>query len=173
MKKNIILGVILLFSSCGVTLQSVVDNNLVKTYDNPLFVILYEKNRTLNFTNNLKKNLEEIYSINNEKVELLLIEQSSKYDLTLNSIENVEMKINNAITKDGNDIVIVFIPVNLQYYNNTLHSITYQLVGTDIETKREVWKANFSSYGSFGPSTLAKASAQKIYRQLKIDRILK
>ena len=174
MKKNIILGVIiLLLSSCGVTLQSVVDNNLTKTYDNPLLVIPYEKHRTLNFSNNLKKNIEEIYSVNNEKVEVILIEQSSKADLTLNSTNDGEMKINNAITEDGKDIIIVFKPLNLQYYNNALQSISYQLIGTDIETRREVWKANFSSSGSFGPSTFARASAQKIYQQLKDDRILK
>ena len=116
MKKNIIFGaiILLLLSSCGVTLKSVVDNSLTKTYDNPLFVIPYEKHRTLNFSNNLKKNIEEIYSVNNEKVEVLLIEQSSRDDMTLISTNDGEMKINNAITKDGKDIIIVFKPVNLQ-----------------------------------------------------------
>jgi hypothetical protein len=54
-----------------------------------------------------------------------------------------------------------------------LQSASYQIIGIDLETKREVWKANFSSSGSFGPSTFAKSATQKIYQKLKDDKILK
>jgi hypothetical protein len=161
---------ILMFSSCGVTLQSVVQTELAKTYNNPLIVIPFEY-QTEYFTNNLKRNFKEVFDLNNKKVEILLIE-ISKEELALNSNDGNEIKINNAIMQDKKDLILIFKPVKLQYYNGGLQSASYQITGIDLETKREVWKANFSSSGSFGPSTFAKTSVQKIYQKLKDDKIL-
>ena len=147
-----------------------VDSNLEKKYENPLLVIPYE-NQTLNFSNSLKRNLEEVFSINNQKVEVLLV-KVGRGELTLNSNDATEVQINNSIVKDNKDLIIVFKPDQLQYYNGGLQSASYQLVGTDLQSKREVWKANFGSSGTFGPSTFAKASATKIYSQLKADGVL-
>jgi hypothetical protein len=161
---------ILILSSCGVTLESVVQTEVSKKYDSPLIVIPFEY-RTGYFANKLKSNFEEIFAMNNIKVEILLVE-ISKEELALNSSNGNEIRINNAITQDKKDIVIIFKPVKLQYYNGELQSASYQITGIDCDTKREVWKANFSSSGSFGPSTFAKLSAQKIFQKLRDDKVL-
>ena len=171
MKNKLTLGIIIiLFSSCGVKLQSVVQSGLTNVYENPLLVILYGENQTWFFSNDLKNTLEETFSLNHQKVEILLIE-TSKNKLVLNATDDIEMQINNVIKRDNKDLVIIFKPVRLGYSNGGLQSASYQLIGVDVGTKREVWKADFSSSGSFGPSTFAKASAQKIYQKLKEDRI--
>lgn len=170
--KNILTLLLIFFTltSCGVTLHSVVDSSLTEKYNNPLIVIPYE-GQTRSFSNNLKSNLEETFSSENQKVEVILYKISNT-ELTLNSQNASESSINSTIVNDQKDIIIVFKPVRLQYYNGGLQRAEYQLIGTDIETKKEVWKANFSSSGSFGPSTFAKAAASKIYTQLKADGVL-
>jgi hypothetical protein len=171
MRKIFTLAIaILILSGCGVTLQSVVQTELAKTYNNPLIIIPIEY-RTDYFANNLKRNFEEIFVMNNKKVEIFLI-KISKEELALNSNDGNEIKINNAIAQDKKDLILVFKPVKLEYYSGSLQSASYQITGIDTDTKREVWKANFSSSGSFGPSTFAKTSVQKIFQKLRDDKIL-
>lgn len=173
MKKTILFGlIILLLSGCGISLQTVVEPNLTKTYDNLLLVIPYEHN-TLDFAEKFELTIEELFSTSNQKIEVLLFEQSSDTDLSLNSPADIEIKINNMITKDAKDLIIVFKPVSLEYLNDGLQSASYQLVGTDIETDREIWKANLSSSCAFGPVKVAKRSAREVYQKLKDDNILK
>ncbi|WP_298544803.1 hypothetical protein [uncultured Aquimarina sp.] len=59
MKKIIALCFIVLLSSCGVTIRSVVDTKISNApYKNILIVITYENGVTKNFTNKLKEKLE-------------------------------------------------------------------------------------------------------------------
>jgi len=172
MRRLITLGfVIFVVSSCGVTLESVVQTGLTKKYVNPLIVIPHDIYQAAYFAKNLKKNFEETFKLNNQKVEVLLITVSQD-NLSLNSSDSNEILINDAISKDKKDLIIIFKPIKLQYNNGALQSASYQLIGVDIETRKEVWKANFNSSGYFGPSTFAKASAQKIFQKLKDDKIL-
>ena len=162
---------VLFFVSCGVTIDSIVDNNLAKSYNNPLMVIPYEKYQTGTFSANLKNNLEKTFSLNNRKIEVLLV-ASKEEELTLNAEDDISTKINQRINEDNKDIVILFKPTELQYYNGGLQKATYQIIAVDVMTEREVWKANFSSSGTFGPSTFAQASAEKIYQKLRMDNII-
>jgi len=171
--KNTLLGLSILFlSACGVSLQSVVDSNLTQSYKNPLLVIPYDNQKTFFFSANLKSHLEDVFSENNQKVQVILSEQPSPGELTLNTNTSPQDEINIAISEDHKDLLIIFQPVKLEYVNGGLVSATYQLVSTDIKTKKEVWKANYSSSGSFGPSTFGRPSAQKIYQKLKGDGVL-
>ncbi|MDP4208048.1 MAG: hypothetical protein Q8928_04455 [Bacteroidota bacterium] len=175
MKKFFVLSLtVLLLSGCGVTLNSVVQKDLTKTYKNTLVILPFEKHRTETFTDNLKRNLEETFTSNNQKIEVLLIEADDRDALKLNANDGNETLINNAVSRDKKDLVIFFKPVSLEYYNGyQLQAASYQLIGIDIETKKEVWKANFTSRGgSLGPSLFAKTSAQKIFQQIKADKIL-
>lgn len=170
--KQIFLFTALVFvlSGCGVTLDSVVDNNLSKHYENPLLVIPYSE-ESFNFSKNLKYNIEGVFSQNKQKAEVLLI-AIQKEELKLNNNNKNDALISNKVMSDSKDLVVMFRPQKLQYSNGSLQTASYQLVGIDVDTKREVWKANFSSSGSFGPSTFAKKSAEKIYLQLREDGVL-
>lgn len=173
MKKQITLFLLtIVLTSCGVTINSVVDSYAIKEpYKNPLIVIPYEKYSTRNFSKKLKEKLEVEFSNANRDVEFLLIEQKSE-ELTLNQNDDVNTRIDNAIRADQKDIVFIFKPTNLSYYNGGLQSATYKLTGIDVMTKKEVWKAEFNSTSSFGPALFAEKSAQKIFEKLKVDKVL-
>jgi hypothetical protein len=162
----------ILLTSCGVSIDSVVDSAAIKEpYKNPLVVIPYEKYSTRNFSEKLEEKLQIEFDNHNKKVEFLLVERASE-KLALNQNENVNSKINNAIIRDQKDIVLIFKPTNLSYYNGGLQSATYQLTGIDVATKKEVWKAEFNSSSSFGPALFAEKSAKVIYEKLKADKVL-
>jgi hypothetical protein len=173
MKKTItFLLTIILLTSCGVSIKSVVDSSAIKEpYKNPLIVIPFEKYSTRNFSEKLKEKLEEEFNNENKKVEFLLVEQKSE-KLALNENDDVNSKIDNAIRVDQKDIILIFKPTNLSYYNGGLQSATYKLTGIDVNTKKEVWKATFNSSSSFGPALFAEKSAQKIFEKLKTDKVL-
>jgi hypothetical protein len=173
MKKliTLILTVILL-TSCGVSIKSLVDSSAIKEpYKNPLIVIPYEKYSKENFSEKLMEKLEIEFYNENKKVEFLLVEQGSE-ELALNQNDDINSKIDNAIRNDPKDIVLIFKPTNLAYYNGALQSATYQLNGIEVFTKKEVWKATFNSNSSFGPALFAEKSAQKILEKLKSDKVL-
>ncbi|MFA0960623.1 hypothetical protein AB9P05_02325 [Roseivirga sp. BDSF3-8] len=175
MKKHNIFYVLslLMLSGCGVQLQSVVDPHLSTSYKRPLIVIPFESGRTVTFSNSLKRHLEDVFSQNQQEVDVLLISADRRDELALNVEDDRDKKIANAIVEGGKDLVIFFKPEQLEYYNGTLQTASYQLIGIDTGTNREVWKANYSSSGSFGPSIFARASAEKIFKQLLDDNIIK
>lgn len=158
-------------SGCGVTINSVVDGSVTEPYRNPLIVIPYAKYKTENFSDKLKQKIEAEFQNDQKEVEVLLVEKSGE-GLALNSNEDMYRKINDAIAHDEKDLLLIFNPTNLYYYNGGLQTATYELVGIDTRTKKEVWKAKFSSGSSFGPAMFAEESAKKIYERLKADNIL-
>ncbi|WJJ97869.1 hypothetical protein [Algibacter luteus] len=173
MKKLITLFLTsIILISCGVSIKSVVDSSAIKEpYSNPLIVIPFEKNSTRNFSEKLEEKLEIEFNNDNKKVEFLLVEQGSQ-KLALNQNDDVNSKIDNAVRTDQKDIVLIFKPTNLSYYNGGLQSATYQLTGIDVTTKKEVWKATFNSNSSFGPALFAEKSAKTIFEKLKTDKVL-
>lgn len=173
MKKLITFSLIIfLITSCGVSIKSVVDSSAInEPYKNPLIVIPYEKYSTRNFSDKLKEKLEIEFTNANKKVEFLLVEQGRE-KLALNQNDDVNSKINNAVLTDQKDIVLIFKPTNLSYYNGGLQSATYELTGIDAITKKEVWKATFNSNSSFGPALFAEKSAKTIFEKLKTDKVL-
>ena len=172
MKKITFLFLItILFSSCGVSIKSVVDSSAIKEpYKNPLIVIPYEYS-TKNFSERLEEKLEEVFDENQQKIDIVLFERNKK-ELTLNEDNNLDQIISNSINKDNKDLLLIFRPTNLEYYNGGIQSATYELVGIDTKTKKEVWKASFNSSSSFGPALFAEKSAKKIYEKLKMDKVL-
>lgn len=172
MKKIITLFLsVILFASC-VSIKSVVDTSAVKEpYKNPLIVIPFEQYSIKNFSNKLKEKLELQFKKENRKVQILLIERKSN-KLTLNQNDSMVSEINSAIQTDQKDIIFIFKPTNLSYYNGGLQSATYKLTGIDVITKKEVWKAQFNSNSSFGPALFAEKSAKKIFEKLKEDKVL-
>ena len=173
MNRYLLTTLILVFlSSCGVQIKSVVDNSVTtNTYSNPLIVIPYENGVTKNFTNLLKQKIEEKFRNDNRKVEILLVEQS-RNELKLNSTADIDAKINAAISSDNKDLILIFRPTKMQFYNGGLQSATYLITGTDLKSRKEVWKAEFSSSSSFGPSLFADKAATSIYDKLKLDRVI-
>jgi hypothetical protein len=173
MKKQITFFLItILLTSCGVSIKSVVDSSAIeKPYDNPLIVIPYEKGSTRNFTNQLKEKIEIEFDVAKKPVEIFIFEKQNN-GLTLNANSGIDKKINDAIINDQKDLLLIFKPTNLQYYNGGLQSATYELVGIDTQTKKEVWKATFNSSSSFGPAMFAVKSAKTIFEKLKTDKVL-
>lgn len=171
MKKIITLLLITaLFTSCGVTINSVAEDS-AQTYSNPLVVIPYEKHGPKNFSNQLKKKIEIYFQENNKNVEVLVFEKPSNA-LTLNSGNEIDKKIQAAITNDEKDLLLLVQPTNLVYMNGTIQVADYQLSGLDTKTGNEVWKANFRSRSAVGPSFFANKTAKVIYDQLKEDKVL-
>jgi hypothetical protein len=171
-KKITLFLITILLTSCGVSIKSVVDNSLIdKPYNNPLIVIPYEKGSTRNFSNKLKENIEIEFQSEQKPVEIFIFEKTST-GLTLNANSGIDQKINNVIINDKKDLLLIFNPTNLQYYNGGLQSATYELVGIDTQTKKEVWKATFNSNSSFGPAMFAEKSAKIIFEKLKADKVL-
>ena len=159
-------------SSCGVQIKSVVDKSVTtNSYLNPLIVIPYEDGVTRNFTDLVKRKIEEKFRADNRKVEILLVEQS-RSELKLNSTADIEAKINAAISSDNKDLILIFKPTKMQFYNGGLQSATYLITGTDLKSRKEVWKAEFTSSSSLGPSLFADKAATSIYEKLKLDRVI-
>lgn len=164
--------ILVALSSCGVQIKSVVDKSVTTTpYSNPLIVIPYESGITKNFTSLLKQKIEEKFRTDNRKVEILLVEQS-RSELKLNSTADINAKIDSAISSDNKDLILIFRPTKMQFYNGGLQSATYLITGTDLKSRREVWKAEFSSSSSFGPSLFADKVATSIYDKLKLDSVI-
>lgn len=174
MKKFLALVLIAVsFSSCGVSIQSVVDKSAMEEpYTNPYIVIPYEKFATRNFSKQLKKKIEGEFALEQKKVEVYIFENKANDKLSLNHTDEAEEHIGNTIASDKKDLLLIFTPTNLQYHNGGLQSATYELTGIDTRTKKEVWKAKMVSSSSFGPAMFAEKSAKKIYLKLKTDKVL-
>lgn len=158
-------------SGC-VTLESVVEDNIDGVYNNTLIAIPCDKlARTCTFSRKLKKNLEKTFASENKKVEVLVI-QLPKNELVLNQPNHAEGLITAALAKDHNDLFIYFRPTKLKYSDNALYSVTYQVVGTDVASGREVWKSNLTTTGMFGPSIFAKKTVNKLFQRLETDKVL-
>jgi len=171
-KKIIIIVIVgILLTSCGVTIKSVADKSITEPYQKPFIVIPYEKYSTKNFSKKLKEKIEIEFQNDNRSVNIYIFEKQNK-GLSLNANNEVDKKINETILNGKIDLLLIFKPTHLQYTNGGLQSVTYELVGIDTKTKKEVWKAEFSSSGGFGPAMFAEKSAKIIYEKLKTDKIL-
>lgn len=173
MKKLFASGLIILFfSSCGVTLKSIVEKDLPQSYSNPLIVFPCVKSTEI-FAYKLKDHFEDIFNANGKKIEMYLFSTTPrKKELTLNEENVIDKEINERIQNGNKDLLILFKPIELFYYNSGLQSASYEITGIDVVTHKEVWKAEFKSTSSFGPSVFAKLGVKKIFEQLKKDQIL-
>ncbi len=172
MKQITLIFIWLFISACGVSIKSVVDNSYSKgPYKNTLIIIPYENNVTDNFATALKENLEHLFKSESRRVEIFLVEKKQD-ELKLNSNNEIDTKINESINNDYKDLIVIFRPTKLSFYNSGLQSATYIIVAIDAQSKKEIWKAEFDSSSSFGPTLFAKKSAVTIYEKLKTDNIL-
>lgn len=156
---------------CGVKIQSVVDRSLTAPYSNPLVLILYDVEEARNFSSLLKDKIGEVFKANNQIVQVSLVEQNSS-QLKLNSVDEVDRKVSAAVALDNKDLVLILRPTRISMGDFGPVSSTYVISGTDLKSKREVWKAEFTTTSSFGPSLFAEKTALSIYKKLKSDRIL-
>ncbi|WP_298544801.1 hypothetical protein [uncultured Aquimarina sp.] len=101
-----------------------------------------------------------------------MLNQQKRTSLTLNHKNSIDQTIENKILSDQKDLLLIFKPTDLFFYEGALQKATYEIVGVDTQTKKEIWKANFSSASSFGPALFAEKSVQKIYNKLITDQIL-
>ncbi|WP_053976773.1 hypothetical protein [Mangrovimonas xylaniphaga] len=171
-QRFVLLLLVMLLTSCGVYIKFVVDySGTNRPYGNPLIVIPYERGSTRNFTNKLKENMEAKFEEDAKQVEILLFEKAKK-GLTLNTSEGREAQVNSSIVSGNKDLLLLFNPTNMQYYNGGLISVTYELVGIDTQTNKEVWKATFNSSSSLGPAMFAEKSAKTIFEKLKADKVI-
>lgn len=162
----------ILFISCTTTIKSVVDKDAIKhPYKNPLMVIPFEKGITLKFCDKLKERLEFYIKTDSTKVEIFLSEQKKK-ELALNNKSEIDEKINNAIQADNKDLIVIFKPTHYVFSNGSITSVTYEIAAIDVTTKKEVWKSELTSGGSFGIATLADKSAKLIYERLSGEGVL-
>lgn len=172
MVKQIILPLLILLSSCGVSIKSMVDHSSInQPFERPLIIILFEKKSTKNFSYKIKEKLKIEFDKKNIEAEFLLVESKNE-ELALNQNDVVNTMINKAIKTHQRDIVLIFRPTHLSYYNGKIGSITYEFTGIDATTQKEVWKAKFDSKSLFGPPFYPEKSSQIILEKLRIDNIL-
>lgn len=174
MKKIYLLVLIaVLFSSCAVQIESVVDNSLFeKPYTNPLIVLSYDNYNIQRFSNELKENLELQFKAENKKVEVRDFNLMGSA-LSLNARKGVNQEINDILSNDNKDLLLVFKPTDITLENGGYRVFTYQLTGIDVNSKKEVWKANFTATrGNFGAAKMAEQASEIIYEKLKTDKVL-
>jgi len=171
MKRTILICTLILFISSCVSIRSISDYSSKKQYENILIVIPYESGATKRFVNKLKIKLEEQFNASNTRIEFILFEKS-KDNLVLNQEKLLNDRISIALSRDPKDLILYFYPTNLYYTNGQLQTVYYNAVGIDPSNKNEVWKAEFSTTGLFGPTMFAKQCAQIIYDKLKVDKII-
>jgi len=166
MKKITLVLVVLLFTSCGVTQNSVVDSiNKNPAYSNVIMAMPYRKFETKNYINNLKEGLEKVFLANNKKIEIITFEKEPE-GLKLNQTTAIEQLINSKIQENSKDLLLVLKPTKLVFTNGGLQDFQYEIVGIDTDTQKEVWKGEFRVRGQFGPSTYLKKSVEAIYAEL-------
>jgi hypothetical protein len=172
MKKALsIFSLVLILAGCGVTIESIVDSNLRTAYKKPLFVLFYEEYSTDSFTGALKYSLQQEFNAQNIEAKVLRLEHVNE-ELSLNSKNDAEIEISQAVVSGASDFVIIVSATGLRYQDGMLNSATFQLVGIDTSTNREVWKAKLKASSAVGPSLFVEQAARKIMEQLKIDRVL-
>lgn len=163
----------LLLTGCAVQIESIVDNSLIKQpYKNPLVVIPYEDYSIKEFSNNLKENLEVEFKGDQRKIEVLAIELTGT-SLTLNANKRIDQEVQNSMSNDPKDLLLVFQPTDIEFSEGGYRVFTYQITGIDTNSKKEVWKANFTATrGNFGAAKMAEQSARMIYEKLITDKVL-
>ncbi|MGC4023458.1 MAG: hypothetical protein QM734_16670 [Cyclobacteriaceae bacterium] len=164
--------IVAVLSSCGVQIKSIADGSVAAyPYSNPLIVIPFESGVTKNFTSLLKTKIEDRFKADNRKVEILLVEQKQD-EFKLNSTTDINTKINVVTSSNNKDLVLIFMLTKMQFFNGVLRSVTYQITGRDLRSKKEVWKAEFTSNSSFGQAVFIDKAATRIYEKLKLDKVL-
>lgn len=171
MKKYFLLLSLIFISTACVQFSSVVDKaQRITPYTNVLVIIPYNWDTEI-FSDRLKLSIEERFKVDNKKVEVILAKKE-KEKLALNEFSDTEARINATIAKDNKDLILIFKPTYLGYGNGTLQKVTYMVTAKDIQTKKEVWKGEFTLHSTFGPSAYAKNIVLKIYDQLKKDQVI-
>ncbi len=173
MKKIFTLILLSIFlTSCGVSIESVVDRSVKQPFNHPLVIMLYDKDNLDVFTYKLRRELSAYFK-NDEKQVRFILHENGNDKLTLNDRNsNIDSKINEAIVEGKRDLLLIFKPTNLSYTNGGLIAVNYQIIGINTHTKKEVWKANFDVNSSFGPSSATEKVAKAIFNKLKEDQIL-
>lgn len=173
MKKIILLLFVLIyFSSCGVSVYSVVNDDVKSThYNKPLILIPYQKGQNRSFSKNLEEKLYSKFNEENQQVDIIIFERE-KQELSLNSENEVNDEIIKTIDEKNIDLILVFNLTEIYYMNGTPSSQTYEIVAHDVKTKVEVWNAKFKAWGVYGPSAKTDKSARVLYDKLKSDKIL-
>lgn len=163
----------LLLSGCAVQIESIVDNTLIKQpYTNPLVVISYEDYSIKKFSDNLKNNLESEFKGDQRKIEVLAIALTGT-SLTLNAKKRIDQEVQNSMSNDPKDLLLVFQPTDIEFSEGGYRMFTYQITGIDTGTRKEVWKANFTAArGHLGAAKMAEQSAKMIYKKLISDKVL-
>ena len=162
-----------LLANCGVSSRSVVDREAIKEpYKNPLIVIPYDKGAVQKFSLKLKENIENDFMKDSKKVEVILFE-SPKKELELNTNNEIDDKINSSVQSNNKDLVIIFKPTNYSYYNGSLESATYEIVAMDAKTRKEVWKCKLTTKVTIvGLSTMGQKSAKVFYDKVTAEGVL-
>lgn len=172
MKYCLALLSIAFLCSCGIKINSVVDESIVqKEYANALIVIPHNSNWTRKYAEKLETELEAKLDAKNNNIEIISIE-SKEGELALNKTDNIDAKIGEIMSKDPKELLIFCGADKLTFYNGRMKWGEFEIVGIDANVKKEVWKAQFTSQNTPNPRSCAKKSAEAIVKQLRKDKIL-
>ena len=160
--------------SCSTSINAVVDHSkFAHPYSAPLAVLPYQAGPLQPLSEKLGNVLSKLVATDNKKMDLLLLERHEQ-ELKLNSHDDVNEKINDAVKINQNDVVLFFKPTRLEMGNGGFSDIKYLVTAIDAGTGNEVWKAEFHwSGGSFaGPGVIAESICKSLYGRLEGDGVL-
>src|SRR5450631_1208477 len=170
--KNILYSVAFLclvgfFTGCSSSIKTVVDRNTLKQpYKSSLIVILYDPGVTKHFCEKVKDRLELNMQQDAKKTEFIMVRKTEQKELTLNDKESAGEMIDTALQNNDIGVVVIFKPTHYTFSNGSIAEVTYQITALDVTTKKEVWKAETVSRGSFGLGGIADKTADLIYGRL-------
>lgn len=153
--------------SCGVTINSVVDTQNPKVYDD-LLIVIPKPDYFRFFVPKFKTTLEEQLNLYNIDYEILIVEPMSK-KLELNINDNVIP----IASKEGKDLIVYLLPRNVFILGNLIRNFEYEIIGVSTEYEKEVWKSFMKVKCQFGPSSQKEKISQLFLNQLNKDGVIK
>ncbi len=163
-----------LIFGCSSSIKSVVDHsNIAHPYHAPLAVLPCKSGPLLRLSEKIGNALTKLLTTDSNKMDLLILERREQ-ELTLNSKDDVNQKITDAVKSNQNDVVLVFKPTHLDMYNGAFVGVKYLVTAIDVSTDKEVWKAeiNWSGGSLAGVGAIAESVSKTLYGRLVGDGVL-
>lgn len=165
----ILLGLLLLLSSCGVILRTVVAPEYKKASYNHILVVVNEKESGYSTTiaKTFEESLKEHVKNYQAKAEVYIDNQQSFSRIFADNLEN--QKLNQRIQQGNYDLIISLRPVSVS--NDGM--IVYEAVAMDTENGKEIWGAAIDTVSSKRAKKYGKSLGKNLLKQLKEDAVIK
>jgi len=166
---SLLLGLLLLVSSCSVLLRTVVAPEYKKANYNHILVVVnaQESGYSHIIAREFEVALEENIKNYAAKADVYIDNQQSFGRVFANNLEN--QKLNQRIQQSDYDLILSLRPVSFSMDGKYV----YEAVALDTENEKEVWGAAIDTVSGKKPKKYGKSLGQKLLEQLQEDAIIK